>query len=659
MHIWSSLTSDSFILKYVSGECLDFTDLPLQVAPPRPLSFKPSEQIALDLAVNKFLCHGIVEPCEPSSGLCFYSNIFPVLKKDGSARIILNLSDLNVHVEHIHFKMETLKDVIPVVFHKCFFATIDLQDAYYSVPIRPADRDWLRFLWHGKHYRFTCLPQGFTSAPRIFTRLLKPVFALFRKFGLITTCYIDDCIFIAASRDELMDQLRFALQVFDSLGLTVNVGKSSLTPSQKVEFLGFIIDSVNMSISITSQKQVKIKKLGAQLLLRDRISIRELSSFIGNVVASEPAVLSAPLKIRYLEAIRNKALVFNRGDYDGPLVLDSRARDMITWWVNFAFPPKPLSSAPVRLLMFTDASNTGWGATLGDHTAGGHWSLDELSHINVLELKAVLLGLQALGKDLYDVHILIHIDNTTAVACIDRCGSTKIPLLNLTEEIFSWAYSHRITLSAIHIKGCDNVKADRLSRNVDCSSEWALRSHVFNDLCAVFGTPRADIFATRINAQLPSYVSWKPDPGACAVNAFSISWANGLLYAFPPFSVVGRVLQKLVEEQATLVLVIPIWPSRTWFSRALQLLVEVPRILPKDCLVLPQDPSRTHPLADRMRLAAMVLSGDVLRIRAFRQMLQPFSSPLGDPTHCANMATISSDGCYFVSKRKLILFDHL
>ena len=270
MHNWSSLTSDSFILKYVSGECLDFIELPLQVAPPRPLSFKPSEQIALDLAVNKFLCHGIVEPCEPSSGLCFYSNIFPVLKKDGSARIILNLSDLNVHVEHVHFKMETLKDVIPVVFHKCFFATIDLQDAYYSVPIRPADRDWLRFLWHGKHYRFTCLPQGFTSAPRIFTRLLKPVFALFRKFGLITTCYIDDCIFIAASRDKLMDQLRFALQVFDSLGLTVNVGKSSLTPSQKVEFLGFIIDSVNMSISITSQKQVKIKKLGAQLLLRDK-----------------------------------------------------------------------------------------------------------------------------------------------------------------------------------------------------------------------------------------------------------------------------------------------------------------------------------------------------------------------------------------------------
>ena len=178
-------------------------------------------------------------------------------------------------------------------------------------------------------------------------------------------------------------------------------------------------------------------------------------------------------------------------------------------------------------------------------------------------------------------------------------------------------------------------------------------------MCSIYGSPRVDLFATRINDQLPVYVSWRPDPGACATDAFSISWANEFWYAFPPFSLVGRVLQKLVVDQATMMVIVPIWPTRTWFSRALRLVVETPRILPRDCLGLPQDPSLVHPLADKLRLVALILSGDPSMISAFRQRLRPFSSPLGDPALNASMGTILEDGCSFVSGRKWIQFVHL
>ena len=103
----------------------------------------------------------------------FLSNIFPTFKKDGSSRVILNLKELNEYIIHIHFQMDSIKDVIQLIFPNCYFMTVDLKDAYFSVFIKPKDRIWLQFFWNSQCYRFTCLPQGLTSAPRIFTKLLK------------------------------------------------------------------------------------------------------------------------------------------------------------------------------------------------------------------------------------------------------------------------------------------------------------------------------------------------------------------------------------------------------------------------------------------------------------------------------------------------------
>ena len=60
-------------------------------------------------------------------------------------------------------------------------ASVDLKDAYYSIPIAEEDRKLLMFQWKGKYYQFTCLPNGLLSAPWIFTQILKSVYALLRS----------------------------------------------------------------------------------------------------------------------------------------------------------------------------------------------------------------------------------------------------------------------------------------------------------------------------------------------------------------------------------------------------------------------------------------------------------------------------------------------
>ena len=104
---------------------------------------------------------------------------------------------------HTRFKMDSLDHVLPLITPGCWFASLDLMNAYFSVPICPADRKWLRFRWYGRVYHYTCLPQGLTLAPRVFTKLLKPVLGHLRSVGITAIIYIDDCLIIAPSEAEL------------------------------------------------------------------------------------------------------------------------------------------------------------------------------------------------------------------------------------------------------------------------------------------------------------------------------------------------------------------------------------------------------------------------------------------------------------------------
>ena len=102
------MSSDPLFLRYLNGDFLEFNSIPCcEVLPPN-LKLAPSEQAALDCTINDFLLHDVVEVCSPTTGPCYYSPYFPIIKSDGSARFILNLRDFNLTVEYIQFKMDTM-----------------------------------------------------------------------------------------------------------------------------------------------------------------------------------------------------------------------------------------------------------------------------------------------------------------------------------------------------------------------------------------------------------------------------------------------------------------------------------------------------------------------------------------------------------------------
>uniref|UniRef100_T1IZ02 Uncharacterized protein n=1 Tax=Strigamia maritima TaxID=126957 RepID=T1IZ02_STRMM len=70
-----------------------------------------------------------------------------------------------------------------------------------------------------------------------------------------------------------------------------------------------------------------------------------------------------------------------------------------------------------------------------------------------------------------------------------------------------------------------------------------------------------DWFATRLNYKLPKFCAWGPDPMAWKVDAFAQNWSNIYGYAFPPFSLIPRIIQKMNRDQADLLIVVPLWPA--------------------------------------------------------------------------------------------------
>ena len=205
-----------------------------------------------------------------------------------------------------------------------------------------------------------------------------------------------------------------------------------------------------------------------------------------------------------------------------------------------------------------------------------------------------------------------------------------VPSLHaVSKAIWEWWFAHHCMLEAFHIPGSSNLQADSLSRQYNRNLEWKLHPTVFKWVSQSLFVPNIHLIASRLNFQTSVYVSWCPDPGAWAVDAFSFCWREFKPYIFPLFSLLGRILMKLkVEEVSDALVIAPWWPTAHWYPPLLQLLVQRPFLLPQwdELLTLPQEDS-LHPLKDVMRLAAWHVSRITYKSEEFLQ---------GQPATCSS-----------------------
>ena len=280
---WSSLTSDPYVLQMIKGDKIEFVENP-PIRHESYSKFSTEEFAAAEIEVQKLLSKKIIVECEHEC-LEFVSSIFLVPKPDGSFRLILNLKDLNQFVKFEHFKMDGIRDVLSLVTRGCFMAKIDLKDAYYSVKVHPTYQKFLKFRFAGTLHKFVCFPNGLGPCPRKFTKIGKVPLSVLRTEGSSVSGYIDDFFTKGQDFAACFRSVQRMISLFMKLGFVIHPEKSQFVPSQIIEFLGFVINSVNMTISLNDTKRRNIKKLVNQALTIKRPEIRFIAKVIGTLVS--------------------------------------------------------------------------------------------------------------------------------------------------------------------------------------------------------------------------------------------------------------------------------------------------------------------------------------------------------------------------------------
>ena len=610
------ITQDSEILQTVQGVNIEFEEAQeFKRSSKAQHNLSKSEKQSIQTEITKLIDKKVISECHPEPDQ-FVSPIFVRPKKDGTHRMILNLKNLNQNITYKHFKMETLQTALKLVTPNCYMASVDLKDAYYSVPVREEHRKYLRFQWEDKLWQFNCMPNGLALAPRKFTKLLKPVFATLRAKGHLSSAFLDDSFLLAETRVACLHNVSDSVQLMRSLGFIIHPDKSVLVPTRQIQYLGVVLDSESMTVTLTPERKADLVAVCSAAARKDHISIREVAKVIGKIVASFPAVMYGPLHYRQMEKEKKEALRHNAGDFDQHMSLSSRAKKELHWWIeNTPTAFHVIHQSDPDITLTSDASNSGWGCACGTDRSGGVWLPEETCfHINYLELKAAWFALKCFVKHIKGKHARVLVDNTTAVACLNHMGTSHSDACNtLTHSIWQWCIDNEVWISAAHIPGKENTAADEESRKVNLDTEWMLDSKVLQVALQKLGVkPDIDLFASRVNRQMSRYVSFRPDPEAYAVDAFALSWSDIHFYAFPPFSVITAMLRKVERDQAAGVVVVPRWTSQVWWPMLLRLLDQDPVPLQQDStlLSLPSHPRKTHHLLPRLQLLVCKISAN-------------------------------------------------
>ena len=314
--------------------------------------------------------------------------------------------------------------------------------------------------------------------------------------------------------------------------------------------------------------------------------------------------------------------------YNSKVSISDDAKSDLDWWLLYgsSLPSRSLSPFSADITLFSDASNSGWGAWTSDDEVFGKWSLSEQKfHINFLELQAVFLAFQALFRSTYDCSILVMSDNMTVVSYINKQGGTSSRVLcDLSLSLWQFCVNHGISLSSAHVAGIHNSRADKLSRLDSLDHDYYLLPSAFSSVSAALSFPLCmDLFASRLNYKISPYVSWHNDPFSSFVNAFSFKWNKGV-YLFPPLPLLEKVLGKIDCDNVLYgFIVCPFWPSQPWFAGVLNILIDFPFLFsPADV----KDPS--HVLPRSCLFLGCPFGSELARRQAFQRKLQdvPFAA---------------------------------
>jgi hypothetical protein len=564
----------------------------------------------LDKEEPRLVALGAISRVDPARPPDHVVNAFCVPKPGGGGwRLVVNLKRMNIAQKAYKCRYESLRTLRRMGIQGSWMVKVDLADAYYHVPIRPADRRYFCFRFCGVLYQVNALPMGWLNSPYWFTKIMRNVVRFWRdplavrrgrhklspplpphqffptgrqagrvRRGARVLPYLDDFLFVFETEQQARLGAAWVRECIEFLGLSHHPTKCQWEPSQSVYHLGITINAAEGLFEVPAEKLSKLRRLAVSLRVtakknRRLISKRDLAKLCGFAQSVKLALTPAPLFLRNLYDDLSQPV-----GWSGKVRLSRGSLRDLDWWADI--PARHCSAAihigPAAVELSVDASSHSWGAVLHGRTARGYWSLDESpAHINFKELRAVRYALQSFLEFVRQRVVLIREDNTCTQAVLGRLSSRSPAMHAEMRSLWEFLQLHSIVLQVERVASADNI-ADEASRLED-RDDYRLHPQYFQLLDRRFGPHGVDLFATHANTHLPRFFSRFHCPGSSGVNALLQSWNGDNAYGCPPLDpdFLMAVVQKVREERADVTLVVPYWTAQPWWQQLMELAVDL------------------------------------------------------------------------------------
>ena len=320
-------------------------------------------------------------PIQECSGIVTSSMGAITKKTPGKWRVIADLScskgaSVNdiTRRQHCHLAYSSVDDanlLMQALGPEACMAKVDIRDAYRLVPIHPADHPFLGVSWHDRVFVDCQLPFGLASAPAIFSAVAEALEWVLRQRGVRCMLhYLDDFLLLGSPySDECAQALAITMSTCSELGIPLALDKTE-GPTTELTFLGVLLNSASLSVSLPQDKLQALRILIQQFLgLRVVRNVAALESLIGHLVH---ATKVCPLGKAFLNSLFAVLSSISHGQCRR---LNVEARADLAWWHSLLSVWVGLSVHQFLLLrspdhhLFSDDSGS-WGCGHGAFPSG-------------------------------------------------------------------------------------------------------------------------------------------------------------------------------------------------------------------------------------------------------------------------------------------------
>lgn len=420
-------------MKYENKSRIKLTTNEIIFAKPYPIPYKLMDAVKQEIKRLKEL--DVIQ----ESTSAYSSPAFPILKKNGNIRLVVDYRKLNKITIKDSFPFPSVQDQLRTLLNAKCFSQIDLNSGYYQIPLHADDYQYTSFVLPFGQYEFKRLPFGLANAPRIFQRIMNKIFEDLNFVKI----FLDDILIYSNSIEEHSLHLETILNRCKLNDISINFEKSNFL-KKEVNYLGNIVSSEGIKPDTSNLKEIHLEVPK---------TLKQLQRIIGIINWFRPYIKNLSEKMKSITD-KTKKGKFKWTDQDSETI--KTIYEEIKQGFKLSYP-----DFTKDFIIESDASDYGIGAVLlQENKIIGIFSAKLNSAqrnytVSEKELLAIIEALRHFKPIIYNSKITVRTDHANTLFNTNAENS-RIQRWKLLLEEFN--------IDLKHIKGTENNIADHLSR---------------------------------------------------------------------------------------------------------------------------------------------------------------------------------------------------